>query len=66
MKCLQALAPLIKLLTYPSQGWISNVHLIITELSGEATIQIRLKITVIAASVYQMRRSDANQQLEDG
>ena len=31
------------------------------ELSSEATEQLRLKIAVIAASVHQVRRSDADQ-----
>ena len=43
---------------------ISNVHLIIAELSGEATGQIRLEIAVVTASVHQVRRPDTDQPLE--
>ena len=44
--------------------WISNVHLIIAKLSGKAAEQIRLKIVVVAAPIYQVRRSNADQPLE--
>ena len=44
--------------------WIPNVHLVMTELSGEAAGQIRLKIADVVASVYQVRRSDVDQPLE--
>ena len=61
MKCLQALTP--SCVPKP-RVWIFNVHLIIAKLSGKAAGQIRLKIVVVVAPIYQVRRSNVDQPLE--
>ena len=43
---------------------ITDIQLVITELSGEAAGQVMLQVAIIPASVHQVGRLDADQLLE--